>query len=103
MGRFLLLILPKLSTRASKFVIYFVLAFIDGINTLKESKEYCKENPAYNLPMSFNELPTNAAPEFASKEELLKNNVLVCKMLYYFGKWLYHEKYTNLDLKFNTI
>jgi hypothetical protein len=35
MGRFLLTLLPKLSMRGIKFLIYFGIAFCEGINKLK--------------------------------------------------------------------
>ena len=40
-------------------------------------------------------------PESSDEDELVNNSVLICKILQFFGLWLYDEKYTNLKIQPN--
>ncbi len=66
-GRFLMMMIPKISRRATKFLIYFMVAFYEGVNKIKknESENYCTKTSAYNIPMIFNDMPISHVPEFA--------------------------------------
>ena len=65
-GRFLIMMIPKLSKRATKFLIYFIVAFYEGVNKIKknENENYCARTSAYYIPMIFNDMPIAQVPEF---------------------------------------
>ena len=55
------------------------------------------------MPNFFNSLVMKKyiPPENSDEDELVNNSALICKILQFFGLWLYDERYTNLKIQPN--
>jgi len=75
----------------------FFLKLRKYINDMKET-DYCKANPASELPNMFNEIIKKFIDD---EDDHLSNPSLIVKTLYLYARWLYAVKYTNFSLKYN--
>lgn len=103
-GKFLTEMKERVKSEAYMYICEFVTSFYKGIIAEKGDDSYCRENNGSQLPYFFNDLVLHSrlpSTEGASKGSPMNNMTFACKILYFFGAWIFEERFTNFSVKFN--
>ena len=97
---FLTLLNPRVSSSCMNFLIRVFYYMREGLKIEHRRNLYCENESPANLPNDFNSLILHRRipPDNVEEDELLNNQVIVCKVLEQFGHWLYEERYTDFKL-----
>lgn len=82
-----------------KFIHLFYFSIKKAVEKIKEDDSYCRVHNAGDLPLMFDTIMREYL--LLDSNDFLSNPTVAAKTLYYFGRWLYANKFTNQSLKYN--
>ena len=104
-GRFLEEMKEKVNEIGFNYLTEFICNFHQAIIEEREDENFCRTNNGSELPNFFNGLIVNVKMPLLNSDKgatSLQSMTLACKNLYFFGGWLFEQRFTNFSVKFNS-